>query len=157
MKYVFGLLFLILAAFFECSIAPSFLIFGAQPSLVLVGLLVLHFLDFPKEAYYAGFFGGILLDLLMGSPFGFSSLVFILIGGAAGLVRRFAEGQPLVLLLTTFVASIIFRITQVFPTLNPAALCKGGVLDVCVMAVVYPVLRYVLKNVFGRREIQVGV
>lgn len=157
MKYIFGFLFLILVTFFEASFAPSFPIFGAQPCFVLVGLLVLQFLNFPQEAYYTGFFGGILLDLLTAGPFGFSSLVFILIGGAASLVRRFAEGQLLVLLLTTFVASITFRITQVFPTFKPVALCKGGVLDVGVMMLVYPMLRYVSKNVFGRREIQVGV
>ena len=156
MKHVFGLLFLILVAFLEVSVAPSFLILGAQPCLVLVGLLVLQLLDFSKDAYYTGFFGGILLDLLVGNPFGLSSLVFVLLGGAVALVRRFAKGAPLVILLTTFLASIIFRITQVFPTLEPAALCKGGVLDVGVMLLVYPMLRYVLKGVFGRGEIQVG-
>ncbi len=157
MKYIFGFPLLILIALFEASFAPSFPIFGAQPCLVLVGLLVLQFLNFPRESYYTAFFGGILLDLLTAGPFGFSSLVFVLIGGAAGLVRRFAEGQILILLLTTFVASIIFRITQVFPTFKLAALCKGGVLDVGVMLLTYPASRYFLKNVFGRREIQVGV
>ncbi len=157
MSYIFGLLFLILTAFFEASIAPSFLIFGVQPSLVLVGLLVLQLLDFSKEAYYTAFFGGILLDLLTGNPLGFGSLVFILLGRAAGLVRQSAKGSLLVLLLTTFLASSVFRITQAFPILNLSVLCKGGVLDVGVMIVVYPILRYFLKNVFGKREIQVGL
>ena len=132
-------------------------IFGVQPSILLVVLLALQLLDFSKAAYYAAFFGGMLLDLLTGNLFGLSSLVFVLLGGAAGLVRRFAKGSPLVILLTTFLASIIFRITQVFPTFEPAALFKGGILDVGVMMMVYPMLRYVLKNLFGRRELQVGV
>ena len=155
MKYVFGFLFLILVTLFEASVAPSFLIFGVQPSLVLVGLLILQLLDFSKAAYYAAFFGGIFLDLLAGNLFGLSSLVFILLGGATGLVRRSARGSPLAFFLTAFLASIIFRITQVFPTFEPVALCKGGILDVGVMMLVYPLLRYVLKTVFGRREIQV--
>ena len=157
MKYVFGLLFLVLTAFFEVSIAPSFLIFGVQPSLVLVGLLVLQLLDFSKGAYYTAFFGGILLDLLAGNLFGLSSLVFVLLGGVAGLVRRSAKGSPLVLFLITFLASIVFRLTQAFPTLNLVALCKGGILDVGVMVVVYPVLKYFLKGVFGRKELRIGM
>ncbi len=157
MKYIFGFLFLILVALFEASIAPSLSPFGAQPSLVLVSLLVLQFLDFSKEAYYAAFFGGILLDLLMSNLLGASSLVFVLLSGAADLVRRFAKGSPLVLLLTTFGASVVFRTTQAFPTFAPTVIFKGGVLDVCVMLLLYPLLRYVLKNVFGGREIQVGV
>jgi len=132
-------------------------IFGAQPSILLVGLLALQLLDFSKAAYYTAFLGGILLDLLTGNLFGLSSLVFVLLGGVVSLVRRSAKGSPLVLFLTTFLASIVFRITQAFPTLNPVALCKGGVLDVGVMMVVYPVLKYFLKSLFGKREIRIGL
>jgi len=155
MKYIFGFLFLILVALFEASVMPSFSFFGTQPSLLLTGLLVLQFLGFAKEAYYGGFFGGILLDLFAGTHFGFSSLVFVLISGTADLAQRFAEESLLVLFLTTFGASIVFRIVHVFPALDPLILVKGGILDVGVVAVVYPIWKYFLKNVFGCKELLV--
>lgn len=157
MKYFFGLLFLILIVLFEVSVLPFFPVFGVQPNLLLVFLLALQFLGLSQESYYGAFLGGILFDLLMGNLFGLSSLVLLLLMGAAGLVRRFAEGSLLVLLLLTFVVSVVFRIIQAFPTFNPAILLKGGLVDVGVMVVVYPVLRYVLKSLFARREIEVGV
>lgn len=157
MKYFFGLLFLVLIVLFESSVLPFFSVFGVQPSFLLVILLALQFLGLSQESYYGAFFGGVLLDLLGGGPFGFSGLILLLLSGAAGLVRRFAEGSPPVLLLITFVASVAFRVTRVFPILNPTVLCKGGLLDVGVMMAVYPMLRYVLKSVFGKRELQVGI
>lgn len=156
-KYVFGLLFLTLIVLFEASVLPFFPVFNTQPSLLLVFLLSLQFLGFAQESFYGAFFGGILLDLLNSTTLGLSSLFLLLLVGAVGLARRVAASSPLILLLMTFVGSVVFRITQAFPTFNPAMLCKGGVLDVGMMLLVYPMLRYVLGSVFRRRELQVGV
>lgn len=156
MKYIFGLLFLILIALFETSVLPFFPIFGTSLNFLLIILLALEFLGLTRESYYGAFFGGILLDLLTGSPFGLSSLVLLLLTGAVGLAQRVAEGSPLALLLITFAVSTIFRFVQIFPTLNVATLLKGGLLDTMLMLVLYPSLRYLLKSVFGRKELEIG-
>ncbi len=156
-KYILGALFLVLVVLFETSVLPFFPILGAQSNLLLVILLALQFLGSPKESYYGAFFGGILLDLLNSTTFGFSSLFLLLLTGAVGLARRAAASPLLILLLITFIASLFFRVARVFPTFSPAIFLKGGLVDVGVMVVVYPTLRYVLKGLFARREIQVGV
>lgn len=157
MKNIFGLLFLILITLFEISVLPFFPVFGAQPNLLLVILLALQFLGLAQESYYGAFFGGILLDLLNSTTFGFSGLLLLLLTGTVGLARRVAASSPLILLLVTFIASLSFRVARVFPILDLAIFLRGGVLDVGLMLLVYPVLRYLLKSVFGKRELQVGV
>ncbi len=156
MNYLLGFLFLVLIVLLETSVLPFFPIFGVQGNLLLVIVLALRFLNLNPESYYSAFVGGILLDLLGGWPLGLSSSLLLLLSGTVGLVRRFASASPLVLLLLTFGAAVIFRLTQAFPLLNPAVLGKGGLVDVGVMAVVYPVLKYVLKSLFARRELQIG-
>ncbi len=157
MKYIFGLLFLALLALFEASILPFFPIFGVQLNLLLVSILAVQFLGFFEEANYGAFLGGVLLDLLTGGLFGLSSLTLLLLNGLAALVQRFVAGSFPVLLILTFALSVVFRAVLVVPVFNLSALCKGAFLDVVVMVVVYPLLRYVLKTVFGKRELRVGV
>lgn len=157
MKYAFGLLFLILIALFETSVLPFFPIFGTQPNPLLTIILALQFFGLTREAYYSAFFGGILVDLLSGAVFGLSSLGLLLLSGTAYLVRRFTSVSLLVLLLVTFAASVVFRAVQVFPTFNLTLFLKGGLLDTGLMLLVYPTLRYLLKSVFGKRELKVGI
>ncbi len=156
MNYFFELLFLILVVLFEVSVLAVFPVFGVQCDLLLVIILALRFLNLTPESYYGAFVGGILLDLLGSGHFGLSSLVLLLLSGAVGLVRRFASASLPILLLLTFMASVIFRSAYTFPTLDPAILGKGGLVDVGVMVLVYPLLRYLLKSVFARRELQIG-
>jgi len=156
-KSLIGFLFLILVVLLETSVLPFFPLFSTQPSLLLIILLTLQFLRFSQDSYYGAFFGGALLDLLTGRPLGFSSLTLLLLSGAAGRVQRFAEGSLPILLLLTFIASMLFRIVQVFPTFNMVALFKGGVLDAVLMFVIYPMLRYLLRSVFAKKELTVGV
>jgi len=156
-RYFLGALFLVIIALFETSVLPFFPIFGTQTSLLLIVLLALSLLGFLSESYYGAFFGGILLDLLGGTPLGFSSLILVLLMGGVSLIRRFAEGSFLVLLLMTFLTSVIFRVVFSLPTFHPSSLLKGGFLDVGMMIVLYPTLRYLFKNVFGRKELKVGI
>ena len=157
MKYLLGALFLILIVLLETSVLPIFPLFGAQLGLLLVILLALQFLGLTRGSYYGAFFGGILFDLLTGGLFSLSALVLLLLSAVAGLVRRFVSGTLPVLLVTTFIASVFFRLVQSFPTVNLPTLCKGGFVDVGLMLFTYPTLKYLLKSVFGRRELKVGV
>lgn len=150
MKYLLGVLFLVLIVLLETSVLT-------QLGLLLVILLALQFLGLTRESYYGTIFGGILFDLLTGGLFGLSSLILLLLSGAVGLVRRSVTGSFSVLLLLTFAASVVFRIVQSFPVFNLAALCKGGFLDVGLMLLIYPMLQYLTKSVFGKRELRVGV
>ena len=146
-----------LLVLFEASVLPFFLIFGVQLNLLLVSILAVQFLGFFEEANYGAFLGGCLLDLLTGRLFGLSSLTLLLLNGLASLVRRFVAGSFPILLLLTFTLSVVFRAVQVVPVFNLPALCKGAFLDMVVMVVVYPSLRYLEKSVFGRRELKVGL
>ena len=148
MKYIFGFLFLMLFALFEAAVLP-------QLSILLVILLAVQFLGFFEGANYGAFFGGILLDLLTGGRFGLSSLILLLLSGLTGLARRFVAGSLPVLLLLTFVLSMVFRAVQVVPVFNLTALCKGAFLDVLAMVIIYPTLRYLEKSIFGKRELKV--
>lgn len=148
MKYILGFLFLVSLVLFEAAVFPQF-------NLLLVSILAVQFLGFFEEANYGAFLGGLLLDLLTGRFFGLSSLVLLLLNGLAGLVRRFVAGSFPVLLLLTFVLSMVFRAVQVVPVFNLPALCKGAFLDLVVMMVIYPTLRYLEKSVFGRRELTI--
>ncbi len=156
MKNLLLILLLAIIVLLETSVLPFFPIFGNQPSLLLISLLALQFLGLARESYYGAFFGGILFDLLSSTIFGLSSLILLLLSGAVGLARRFAGNSPLILLLITFTASISFRVAQVFPTLNVVSFFRGGLLDTGLMIILYPTLRYLLKSVFGRRELKVG-
>jgi len=157
MKRLLLLFFLLLVALGETSVLPFFPIFGTHPSLLLVLLLALQFLGFGQESYYGAFFGGLFLDLLWGSPLGLGSLILLLLMRGVSLARRFAGSSPLVVLLITFLTAIVFRAVRVFPLFYLPLFLRGGLLDVGVMLFIYPVLRYFLKTVFGKRELQVGV
>lgn len=146
-------LLLIITVLLEASAFPFFPVFGTEPNLLLGLVLAWQFLGRSPKSYYSALFGGVLTDLVNNTPLGFSSLTLLLISGAVGLVQRFAEGSFPVLLLTTFVSAFILRFVQVFPTFNPFALFKGGILDVGVVAVVYPALRYFLKTFSDKREL----
>lgn len=121
--------------------------------LLLTLVLAFQFLGLIRESYWCAFLGGVIIDLLIGTPLGFSSLILLLISGAVGLIRRFAEGSFPLLLLITLVVSVIFRVTQTFPTFNLSALLRDGFLDVGVMMAVYSLLKYFLKNLFGRDDL----
>lgn len=157
MKYILGFLFLVIIVLFETSVLPFFTVFGIQFSPLLVILLSLQFLGLTDYGYYGAFFGGILLDLFGGQPLGFSGLGLLLISGAVGRLHRLAEGSLPSRLLVTFLASAVFRLVQALPALEPAVVCRGGLLDMGLMVFIYPCSRYLLRNVFSRREIQVGV
>lgn len=156
-KYILGFLSLVLVVLFETSVLPFFSILGTQSNLLLAILLTLQFLGLAKESYYGAFFGGLLLDLLTNATFGFSSLVLLVLTGAAGLMRRFAEDSIWLLFLLTLVVSFIFRSIQAFPVFVPTLVLKGGLLDAALLFLFYPACKYLLKSVFGKKELMVEV
>lgn len=156
-KYIFGLLFLVLIVLLETSVLPFFPILGTQPSILLTTLLTFQFLGLERESYYGAFFGGFLFDLFAGGFLGFSSLILLLLSGAVGLARRSAEGPVWFLLWLTLIVSFIFRAIQAFPVFAPALFLKGGLLDAALLLLFYPGCAYFLKSVLGKKELTVGV
>jgi rod shape-determining protein MreD len=157
MNPVFGFLFLIIIVLLEVSVLPFLTVGGVQFSPLLLVLLSLQFLGLSNHSYYGAFLGGILLDLFTGRSLGSSSCGLLFISGAVGLFRRRAEGSLPALLLVTFLASLFFRLIEAFPVFVSLMVVRGGLLDVGLMLLIYPCSRYFLRNVFGRREIQIGV
>jgi rod shape-determining protein MreD len=157
MNYVLGFLFLVIIVLLETSVLSFFTVGGVQAAPLLVIVLSLQFLGLSDSSYGSAFLGGILLDLFSDRPLGSGSFILILISGTVGSLRRWVEGSLWALLLVTFLASLAFRLTQAFPVFEPAALFRGGLLDSGLMLMVYLGGRYLLLNVWGRREIRVGV
>ncbi|MEA2113186.1 MAG: rod shape-determining protein MreD, partial [Patescibacteria group bacterium] len=83
MKHFFIILFLLLAAILQTTIAPFLSVRGAAPNLILACALALTLLRGFKASWFYVFLGGFFLDIYSGLPFG---LVAISLIGANYLV-----------------------------------------------------------------------
>jgi rod shape-determining protein MreD len=70
---------IILLALFQLSVASNFAIGSVVPNFLLSFLIALAFLKNFRQSIAYAFFGGLLLDLIIGWPFGLVLLAFILI------------------------------------------------------------------------------
>ena len=77
-------LFLALLALVQTSVLPYFEILGAQPSLVLVCVVILATMQVGTRALGWGFGGGLIVDLFSAAPLGTNALLFTLIAYLAG-------------------------------------------------------------------------
>ena len=77
-------LFLALLALVQTSVLPYFEILGAQPSLILVSVVILATMQVGTRALGWGFGGGLLVDLFSAAPLGTNALLFTLIAYVAG-------------------------------------------------------------------------
>ncbi len=77
-------LFLALLALVQTSVLPYFEILGAQPSLVLVSVVVLATMQVGTRALAWGFGGGLVVDLFSAAPLGTNALLLTVIAYAAG-------------------------------------------------------------------------
>lgn len=87
-----GMLLLALAV--QSTLLAQATILGVIPQLVLVLVVALAFLDGERVGTLMGFFGGLLIDLLLpGAVVGLTALIFTLIGYGVGLIRYMAPSD----------------------------------------------------------------
>ena len=77
-------MFVVLLALVQTSVLPYFEILGAQPSLVLVVVVILATMQVGTRALLWGFGGGLVVDLFSAAPLGTNALLFTVIAYVAG-------------------------------------------------------------------------
>jgi rod shape-determining protein MreD len=97
----------VLGAFmFQAAIVPHISIMGAKPDVVLIVAALYGFMYGPSVGSIAGFTGGLLSNLLIGSHVGPGLLSKSIVGFFAGLVQRTIFVENIVLpMLAIFIAT----------------------------------------------------
>lgn len=82
-----GLPLFIISAVLQSTLLPRLRVFGGQPDLIVIIVLVWASLDRDREGLVWAFAGGLFLDLWSGTPLGLSSLILLPIAYAIGLTE----------------------------------------------------------------------
>jgi len=106
MSLQLGVPLTLFAAILQATVLPRLRIFGGQPDLVLLIVLIWAVLDHDREAMAWAFVGGIWLDLFSGVPIGISSLILVPITYLVGLTEAQVYRTNIVLPLALGVLGI---------------------------------------------------
>lgn len=117
-KFVPSAIALLVAAVAQVALAPHLAVFGVVPNFILLVVVTLALTEGPVAGCWAGFAGGLLLDLAGDSVVGPSALVLCVIGYVAGMMQAnmFAEGWLLpvtVVAVASLSAEIVYGIIMV--------------------------------------------
>lgn len=105
---VVGFLVLLVSFIVQTTIIPHLRVFGAQPDLILIVVVTYAFIQGPNAGSIAGFFGGILQDLVLIRGVGLNVLCKTIMGYLGGLVERALFADNIVLIMIAiFVATIL--------------------------------------------------
>jgi rod shape-determining protein MreD len=77
MSLQLGIPLFLVGAVLQAALVPRLRIFGGQPDLIVVIVLVWAYLDRTQEGLVWGFVGGFFIDLLSGVPPGISTLALV--------------------------------------------------------------------------------
>lgn len=153
MNAYLAVLFLAGVALLQTTLAPHLTFRGAKPDFMLLVVISWSLLRGGREGMVWGFFGGLMLDLLSGGPFGVFTLSLVLIGYLSGLGENsILRGHVLLPVLVVLLVSPLYNITVLAlfqllgrPVLWEAALrhviWPAAVLDLLALPVVYLSLR----------------
>ncbi|MBI4733401.1 MAG: rod shape-determining protein MreD [Rubrobacteridae bacterium] len=102
------------AFFVQATVAPHLSRMGAKPDIVLIVAALFGFAYGPQTGGLAGFFGGLLGDLLTGSAVGIGLMSKTVVGFFAGMVQRAIFVKSIILpMLAIFVATWIHEFIYV--------------------------------------------
>lgn len=96
-------LVMLTAALVQTTFFARSLFFDVTPDLLLAVVICLALLEGPTTGAVAGFSGGLLRDLLLDSPVGFTGLAYLIVGYTVGIVRPFVQSTSVM----TSVAGIL--------------------------------------------------
>ena len=106
--YVLSYLILLAAFILQTTVVPHLKVLGVQPDLILIVVVTYAFLFGPVAGSIAGFFGGLLQDLVLIRGVGFNALGKAIMGYLGGMVERaiFAD-NILLMMIAIFLATIL--------------------------------------------------
>ncbi|MDI6689253.1 MAG: rod shape-determining protein MreD [Actinomycetota bacterium] len=107
-SYLLGFLVLLAAFILQTTIAPHIDIRGVQPDFILIVVVTCAFIEGPAIGSVAGFFGGLLHDLVLTQIVGIHALCKTIVGYVAGLVERTIFAESIFLpMAAIFLASLL--------------------------------------------------
>lgn len=106
---IFGLL---IAFFLQVNFLRSFSIFGTTANLILIFLIYVSIYRSWREALFLAFLSGLLLDLVLGEPFGLNLLFFLTTSFIIIFFKREANFETLFYILIFIVSfSLAYNLT----------------------------------------------
>lgn len=101
-------LVLIVTFILQATLVPHFKVFGVQPDLILIVVVIIAFLTDPFVGSVTGFVGGLLEDLISTRVMGLNALSKTIVGYLGGLVKKTIFAEPTILLaLAIFIATLL--------------------------------------------------
>jgi rod shape-determining protein MreD len=158
---------LAIVAVVQTAVAPAFTFFGTRPDLMLVVVVGWGVLRGVEEGLIWGAIGGMVLDLLSGSPFGVFTFSLILVSFITGLGEiNVFRANILLPGATVAVATMIYNLLvlamlqlmgrPVTWTLGLIRLIAPAVvLNLICLAILYGPLRWLHRRT-GREELPIG-
>ncbi len=149
---------LLVATILQMSLAPRITIFGVVPNFIFLVVVTLALVQGPVAGCVAGFFGGLMFDLLGTSPVGPYALVLCAVGYVAGLLNAnmFAEGW-LLPVTVVFIAGLVSEISygillavldvgQAFWASFAQVMLPGAVYNTVLAVLAFPLLARLLRQ-----------
>lgn len=149
---------ILVATILQIAIAPRIAIFGVVPNFIFLVVVTLALVEGPVAGCVAGFFGGLLFDLLSTSPIGPYALVLCGVGYVAGMLtaNMFAEGWLLpvtVVLMAGLVSEVsygvllaVLDVGQGFWMSFVQVMLPGAVYNTILAVLAYPLLARLLRQ-----------
>ena len=166
MKILIFVLTILVLALIQVTVLPHLSIYQGIPNLILLGSIILIFLEAEDWAYVFAAIGGITLDILSSNIFGIFTFGFLAITwGLIFLNRRIIESTNLLLILfLTLISSLVFdfwfltisRLAGKIPTILIFSRIVGidALFNVFVMLLIFPFIFGFWKNYYHRSEIK---
>lgn len=102
-----NLLLFFIILFFQTGLMARVSIFGFEPNIILIFILAYIIFRKNHQVYLFSFLSGFLLDTISGGPFGFFTILFLIISFSSGIIRK-DENQ------VEDIAALIFMISSAF-------------------------------------------
>ncbi|MEO7804602.1 MAG: rod shape-determining protein MreD [Actinomycetota bacterium] len=100
-------LLMLTAALVQTTFFARSLFFDVTPDLLLGVVICLALLEGPTAGAVAGFSVGLLRDLLLDSPVGFTGLAYLIVGYTVGIVRPYVQSSSVMIpVVGIFVGSL---------------------------------------------------
>jgi rod shape-determining protein MreD len=110
MAYLVGIPLLMFLAIFQSSVLSHVSMLEGRPDLILLAVVSWGVTGRSEEAMVLGLAGGIMLDLVSGTPVGSTGILIVIISFLVSLFEvRFWEAHFLMPLAVTLVASVLFH------------------------------------------------
>jgi len=109
----------------QATLVSRVAIWGVFPDLPLLLVVSWGLLHGSRQGLLWGFVAGIVVDLFSGAPFGAATVPLMAVGFAAGLAENVVFRNVLLLLLTIFMATVVYDLLFLFMVQISASAIQG--------------------------------